>query len=206
MSARGAQLGIVIACLAAAWSGGAGAGGASERANDGAADGAGRDAVMAGIHIERASAALVDNVYYLDAGIDFTLSRPILEALERGVPVQIVLDIEILRERSYLWNETTATLEQRYELDFHVLTRSYVVRNLNIGTQTAFPTRRAALEHLGRIADLPVIDANLLEEGESYIGRVRAYIDINALPVPLRVRALVSPEWRLDSGWHEWRF
>lgn len=187
-----------MVCLAAAWPGVAGAAGASEAGNGATLE--------AGIRIERASATLVDNVYYLDADIDFTLSRPILEALERGVPVRVALDIEILRERRYMWDETTTTLEQRYELDFHALTRSYVVRNLNIGTQNAFPTRRAALDHLGRIADLPMIDANLLEEGESWLGRVQARIDIDALPVPLRVRALVSPEWRLASGWHEWRF
>lgn len=191
-----AGAGIVLACLAVAWSCAAAAA-APPDAGEGAAE--------AGIHIEQAGTALVDDVHYLDADMEVTLSRPIVEALERGIPVQFVLDIAVVRERPYLWDETVATLEQRYELDFHTLTRSYIVRNLNIGTQLAFPSRHAALEHLGHVAELPVIDANLLEEDGSYTGRMRARVDINALPVPLRVRALVSPEWRLNSGWHEWR-
>jgi hypothetical protein len=136
----------------------------------------------AGFRIERVSVVLRDEVYYLNAGIQFVPGAPVLEALERGVPLPVLLEVEILRERSYLWNETITTLEQRYEVDYHELTRQYTVRNL------------------------PLIDANLLDPEASYIGRVRASMDTNALPVPLRLRALVSSEWRLSSGWHEWRF
>jgi hypothetical protein len=160
----------------------------------------------AGFRIERVSVVLRDEVYYLNAGIQFVPGAPVLEALERGVPLPVLLEVEILRERSYLWNETITTLEQRYEVDYHELTRQYTVRNLNIDTQFAYPTREAALSALGRIVDLPLIDANLLDPEASYIGRVRASMDTNALPVPLRLRALVSSEWRLSSGWHEWRF
>lgn len=91
-------------------------------------------------------------------------------------------------------------------MDHHELTRQYTVRNLNIDTQSAFPTREGALDALGRIVDLPLIDANLLDPAESYIGRLRVSIDTDALPVPLRLLALVSSEWRLSSDWHEWRF
>lgn len=160
----------------------------------------------AGFRIERVSVVLRDEVYYLNAGIQFVPGAPVLEALERGVPLPVLLEVEILRERSYLWNETITTLEQRYEVDYHELTRQYTVRNLNIDTQFAYPTREAALSALGRIVDLPLIDANLLDPEASYIGRVRASMDTNALPVPLRLRALVFSEWRLSSGWHEWRF
>jgi hypothetical protein len=160
----------------------------------------------AGFRIERVSVVLRDEVYYLNAGIHFLPGAPVIEAMERGVPLPVILEVEILRERSYLWNETVTDLEQRYEVDHHELTRQYTVRNLNIDTQSAYPTREAALSALGRIVDLPLIDANLLDPAASYIGRMRASIDTDALPVPLRLRALVSSEWRLSSGWHEWRF
>lgn len=202
---RGVQIGLIVLCLSAAWPG-------SARAQAGEpAAGAAREAAQeasdpAGIRIERVRAVLRDDVYYLDADIDYRLSRQIREALDRGLPVPVLLTIEILRERSYLWDETAATLEQRYELDYHALTRQYVIRNINIGTQTAYPSWEAALAALGHIVDLPVIDANLLDQGEVYSGRLQARIDTNALPVPLRLRALVMPEWRLSSEWHAWRF
>lgn len=160
----------------------------------------------AGFRVERVSVVLRDEVYYLNAGIRLVPSAPVIEALQRGVPMPVIMEVEILRERSYLWDETITTLEQRYEVDHHELTRQYTVRNLNIDTQSAFPTREGALDALGRIVDLPLIDANLLDPAESYIGRLRVSIDTDALPVPLRLLALVSSEWRLSSDWHEWRF
>lgn len=201
VTARGVQIGLIVLCLSAAWSG--------ARAQEAPADGPDtgqRAPEPPGIHIVEVRAELRDDVYYLDADIDYVPSRQIGEALERGVPVPVLLTIEILRERQYLWNETVATLEQRYELDYHGLTRQYVIRNINIGTQTAYPSLEAALAALGRIVDLPLIDANLLDPDAVYGGRLQARIDVNALPVPLRLRALVTPEWRLASEWHEWRF
>lgn len=160
----------------------------------------------AGIDIRAARIALRDEVYYLDAEIDYRLSRTVEEALLKGIAVPIVLNIEVDRERAFLWSETTASLEQRYVLEHHALTQQYIVRNANIGTQSAYPSLEAAIASLGRVRDLPVIDSNLLTPGEEYSGRVRAAIDINSLPVPLRLLAIVSPEWRLSSEWYEWQF
>lgn len=186
---RGTHIGLIVLCLSAWWAGGV-------RAQDD----------EPGIHIAGVHVALRDEVYYLDADIEYTLSRPLGEALDRGVPLPVVIEIEILRERAYLWNETVAALAQRYELDYHTLTRQYMLRNINIGTQSSYPTRAAALSALGNVVSLPLIDANLFEPDAAYLGRLRVRIDSDALPVPLRLRALVMPEWRLGSEWHEWRF
>lgn len=194
--ARAVQLGLFLMCLSMA----AGAARAQDEFPSAAAD------IGAGIHIENVRIALKDDVYYLDAGIDYRFSRQLLEALDRGIPVPILLEIEILRERSYLWDETVTTLAQRYELDYHALTRQYLIRNINIDTQTTYPSLQAAIDGLGRIIGLPVIDAALLGRGEVYSGRLQARVDTNALPVPLRLRALVSSDWALSSGWHEWHF
>lgn len=187
------QFGVILLCLSAV------AAGAQESELP-------PTAAEAGFQVERVSVVLRDEVYYLNADIRFVPSAPVIEALERGVPVPLLLTVEILRERSYLWSETITALEQRYELDRHELTRQYTIRNLNIDTQSAFPTRGAALHALGQIVDLPLIDANLLDADAAYIGRLRMGIDTEFLPVPLRLRALVSSEWRLSSEWHEWRF
>lgn len=186
---RGVHIGLIVLCLSAAWAGGT-------RAQE-----------APGIRIAGVQVVLRDEVYYLDAEVEYTLSRQISEALDRGVSLPVLVEVEIARERSYLWNETVAALEQRYELDYHALTRQYMLRNINIGTQSSHPSRAAALNALGRIVSLPLIDANLLlEPNAAYIGRLRVSVDTEALPVPLRLRALVMPEWRLSSEWHEWRF
>jgi hypothetical protein len=159
-----------------------------------------------GIYILDARSDARDEVHYLDAQIDFVFSPQIIEAIEEGVPLSLVLTIEIMRERAWLWNEKVTGLEQRYQISYHALTRQYVIRNMNIGTQHNYPTFAAALSALGTVAALPLIDANLLQAGQRYRGRLQARVDTSALPTPLRLIALVSPEWRLVSEWREWAF
>lgn len=163
-------------------------------------------ALQSGIVIHGVNSTLRNEVHYLNANIGYTFGRQVVEALEKGVALTIVVDIEIYRQRSYLWNERVTSLEQRYQLGYHALTRQFTVRNLNIGTLHNFPTFEAALSVLGTIVDLPLIDNNLLLPGQNYRGRLHARLDTNTLPVPLRLIALVSPDWRLASEWREWDF
>jgi hypothetical protein len=159
-----------------------------------------------GVVIREARTELHDDVYYLQAFIDYRFSRPSLEALEKGVPLTVVMRIEILHERKYLWSHTVASLEQRYQISFHALSQQYMLRNLNSGSQHTFPTLDAATTVLGTVVDLPVIDANLLEEGATYSGRLMAELDVDELPAPLRLLALVSSDWQLNSEWYTWPF
>lgn len=159
-----------------------------------------------GVVIRQAGTELRDEVYYLNANVDYDFSAQVLEALHKGVPLTVVLQIEVTRSRPYVWDETIAELEQRYRLSYHALTRQYMIRNLNSGSQHTFPSLEAATSVLGAVVALPVLDSNLLDEGEVYFGQLRAQLDVDELPVPLRVLALIRPEWRLSSEWYAWRF
>ncbi|VAW88743.1 hypothetical protein MNBD_GAMMA17-1339 [hydrothermal vent metagenome] len=154
--------------------------------------------------ISAAQVNLVDKVYYLNARIDYKLSDKVLEVMHKGVPVVVVLDIEFLRSRKYLWNETVAQLAQRYRLEYHALTQQYLVTNLNSGSQHSFPTLEVALTQLGTVVDLPILDQQLMARKGRYIGLMQASIDVAALPTPLRLRAYFSSDWQLASEWYSW--
>ncbi len=124
--------------------------------------------------------------------------------MQKGVPLTVVMRIEILQERNYLWSQKVAALEQRYQLSFHALSEQYMLRNLNSGSQYIFPSLDAARTVLGTSVDLPVIDGNLLEDGARYTGRLMAELDVDQLPTPLRLLALVSKDWQLNSEWYSW--
>jgi len=156
--------------------------------------------------IKNASFSLHNKVYYMNARIDYNLNDKVLEILHKGVPVTIMLEIEIIRSRDYLWDETISELEQRYVLEYHALTKQYIVHNLNSGARHSLPSLDVALSVLGTIVDLPILDKNLLEPDQQYTGRVRAVLDIDALPVPLRLLAYLSSGWSLNSAWFLWSF
>ena len=67
------------------------------------------------------------------------------------------------------------------------------------------PSQDIPLEHLGRVVDLPIIDASLLEEGAAYRIALRAVLDQNTLPGPLQILAFWSDGFRLESDWYRWK-
>jgi len=145
-----------------------------------------------------------NRVYLLNANFSYQFSQEAIEALEHGVPLLILVDIEILTPRWYWADKTIAELEQGYLLIYHALSESYVVNNLNSGTQTNFLHLKQALNSLSQIQELPILDANLLKEDKDYYLRVRTHLDIESLPAPMRPLAYISSDWSLSSDWYEW--
>lgn len=156
------------------------------------------------ITVTDVSTHLENRVYYLDAHIQYELTEPMYEALHKGVPLTFVLVIEISRPRDYLWDDGIAELEQRYQLEYQVLTQQYLVRNLNSGSVFSLPALDVALSVMGTVVGLPLIDYQLLDEDEHYQGHLRAQLDTEELPVPLRLLSYFSSEWRLHSDWFAW--
>jgi len=159
--------------------------------------------MAAGFSIPKAEIVLADKVYHLNASLEFDFSDEVLQAINNGVPLVLVLDIEFLKPRQYLWNEEVATLEQRFQLDYHALSEQFVVRNLNSGAQFTFFSLTAALYRIGEIQQLPIIDEQLLYAGggKNIYARIRTRIEYDTLPVPLRLNALISKSWWLSSDW-----
>lgn len=161
-------------------------------------------AVAASIKVKNAETLLADKVYHLNADVDYQFSGAALEALQSGVPLVVVLEIEINRQRDYLWSENIASLRQRYQLMYEALTGRYVVTNLNSGADAYYPTRAAAIAALGDVDHVPLLDAGLIDDRQRYMVALHVSLDLDALPVPMRVMGYFSSDWRLSSEWYTW--
>lgn len=159
----------------------------------------------AGFDVISAATRLEGDVYRLNARIQYRFSEATREALQNGVPLTIALDMEVRRRRPWVWDETVYALAQRFRLEYHSLSQQYLVSNLNSGERRAFPTREGALQHMGQITEFPLLDKGLLDPKERYEGALRARLDLDALPTPLRLFAYISDDWRLASEWRTWR-
>ncbi len=155
--------------------------------------------------IRSASVELRSGVYYLDAWIEYRLSAEAREALESGVALTLDTEVEFLRQRRFWFDPLEAALLQSYGLQYHALSQRYIVANLNTGEQSSFATLFSALNSLGRIAQLPLIDAALLEPDESYDIRIRAVLSTEDIPGPLRLLAFWRRDWSLESEWYTWQ-
>jgi hypothetical protein len=154
--------------------------------------------------VKDAKTVLADKVYRLDASLKYTFSPEALDALENGVTLILVLDIEVIKPRRYMWDEEIASLEQRYEIKYLALTDQYLLNNKNSGSQFVYSTLDEALATLEKIDSLPIIDAHLLNNDDHYMVQVRSRLDFDSLPAPLRLKAYFSNEWWLTSGWYSW--
>ena len=155
--------------------------------------------------VRSASTTLRDGVYFLDARVEYRLSSDAREALEAGVPLTIELEMLVIRHRRFWPDVETATLRQGYRLEYHALSERYIVKNLNSGEQSTFATLFSALNFLGRINTLPIIDASLLEPGNRYDGHIRVLLSKEDFPGPLQLLAFWRKGWSLESEWFRWR-
>lgn len=153
--------------------------------------------------IRNAFAEPVAGIWQLNVIVETGLSNPALEALAEGIPLTMILDIEISGERRFLPDATVAELQQRWELAYDALSGRYVVTNINSGAQTTFATLDESIETLSRVRNLPLIDADLLEEGRRYEVSLRASFDIGGLPGAIKVLVFWR-DWSQSTDWYTW--
>jgi hypothetical protein len=154
--------------------------------------------------VRSAVAELRGGVYYLNAIIAYRLSTEAVDALRSGVPLGIRLDVEIIDPRRWWFDNDSAALRQSYQLDYHSLSERYIVLNVNTGDQASFASLPAALEHIGRVERLPLIDTAVLDEDRGYYVRLRASLDQEQFPGPLRLLAFWRRDWSIASEWYRW--
>ena len=154
--------------------------------------------------VRSATAEPIGGVYTLDARLQLVLSSEALAALESGVTLTIELQLQVIRQRRWYLDNLEAELAVRYELEYRPLTQRYIVRNLNSGDQDSFATLYSALNSLGRVQGLPVIDDALLLPDKPYRVRLRAMLNTEQYPATLRLLFFWRGEWQLQSEWFEW--
>jgi hypothetical protein len=161
--------------------------------------------VAAEFTISKATARLQDGSYLVDATIVYDFSAAALEALENGVPLTVELHLEVQREGAWVWEPDVVDSRLRSQIRYSPLLGTYQVTNLDTRQQRSFASRERAIAALGEVRDLLLVRADALEPDEVYRVEMRTTLDIESLPLPLRPRAYLSPDWNLSSEWSRWR-
>ena len=158
-----------------------------------------------GFVVEHAALRAEGGLYLVDARIDFAFSEDNIEAMRNGVALTVLVDIEVRRERGPWWDETLVSRQLRYRIETNVLTGRFRLSRLDLGWTRNYRSLDEMIEALGNLKSVPVIARDRLATDGRHAARIRARLDIEALPSPLRPIAYLSPKWRLNSGWFEWQ-
>jgi hypothetical protein len=148
---------------------------------------------------------LVDGIYEVDALIYLRLPTEATDALHATVPLTIRIEVQFLNRLWFWWDNTEFEKVQRFRLSYYPLADRYVVHNLQTNQRSPFASLEDALEFIGQVDALPVVDAALLDDDRRYDIRVRAVLDKEELPGPLRMMAFWRRDWSIASEWLLWR-
>jgi len=145
----------------------------------------------------------------IKGSIDLVLSDKAEEALSKGIPLNVIIDANLVKERPVIWDQQVASWKLQRNIRFHALSGQYLVSTTTKDQSPdieSFTSLQEALSYMGNIdlEDL-VLAPEKLQGDNNYLLELRAFLDIAALPAPLRPVAYTSRPWHLNSGWTTWK-
>ncbi len=141
-----------------------------------------------------------EGVLVADARLDYRLTAPVVEALESGVSVVISQTLRLQRLRWWWRNARVVLHERRHRLQYHAISRRYVLTRLDTGESRSFRNLDALLLRLGRVEAWPVIAGDRLAGHKRYRLGLSTALETDPLPRLLRTRALIDDQWQIASG------
>lgn len=143
---------------------------------------------LTALELQRSDGALL-----LDFSARLTLSSPLEDALQRGVPMYFVAQAAVWRSRWYWRDERVARVTRNWRLSYQPLTSSWRV-GLG-GLSQGVPTLSEALKLMARVQGWKLADMTQLEAGERYYVEFSFKLDNAQLPQPMQID--LGQDWKL---------
>ena len=156
------------------------------------------------ITISYLSPVIKDDLIYLTLQAHFDLPDFLITAVNTGIELTFIADIEILDKEKFLANKRVLNLEWHKKLHFYALTRHYVVEDLTFNQQANFNSLESALVFLGWYDNVPINEKLLLASSQATHTRVRVKLSRADLPLLLRLKSYILYPKPLSSNWHQW--
>jgi len=138
-----------------------------------------------------------------DAELDLALDKAPADALVAGIPLNLSVEIRLYRVKGPLWKKQIADWRYRHVLDYHRLSGRYSVENVESGQMKTFTTLIEALNSLSLVHISEKLPISIHDNDRLQV-RLRARLETNELPAPLRLIALFFRDWQQTSEWQQW--
>jgi hypothetical protein len=156
------------------------------------------------VPVKSAELRVEDGEVLLNAEFELALNPTLEEALNKGIPLYFVLEVEVTRPRWYWLDEKVLSSATTWRVSYAPLTQQYRVSTGLIGQTLGSLDEVVRL--IGRVTSRPIARVQELQRGVRYDAAVRLRLDVNQLPKPFQVDALASREWQLASDWYRFAF
>lgn len=148
-------------------------------------------------------ADIVERELHVNALLDLGLTPAVEEAVNKGIPLEVTFEINLNRHRRFWRDREIDTWSFVRRVHFFALSGQYVVSG-PADEREAFVSLNDALRYMGALQGMVLSLREDPGEGDFRLN-IRAQVDVESLPAPLRPVAYASPAWRLNTGWTTWK-
>lgn len=152
-----------------------------------------------------------DGRLLLSGQLHWVLPHAVQEALYKGIPVQFITEVQLLRPRWYWADKTLVTYTRHQRLSYQPLTRQWRIHTGSASPQShgltlggpSYSRLPDALAAMQRVAAWDIGSADALadategDSGPPLLLRLRLRIDPSRFPRPLQIGTLGRPDWDL---------
>ena len=154
------------------------------------------------INIKSAELESQDDYYGLNAEVDINFDKEIEEAINKGVPLNFLIEFQIVSPRKYWFDDEIVTTTQSVSLSYHALSRQYLV---NRGAhQQSYDSLAEAMHELVALDEWRAVEKSVLEKSEVYKAALLIRLDQTKLPKAIQVNTIASEKWNISSQKFEW--
>ena len=148
------------------------------------------------------------NEIWISAQVQFELPSAVEDALQKGVPLFFVAEVDILRERWYWADKNVVAAQRHLRLAYQPLTRRWRLTltsgiekgaGLGLALNQYYETLPQALAIIKRISRWQIVDIADLDPTGKYRVEFRFRLDLAQLPLPFQIGTLGQSDWDVSQ-------
>jgi hypothetical protein len=127
-------------------------------------------------------------------------------AILAGVPAVFTLQLDVYRERSYLWNKNIVSKEIRRTIKYDNLKKIFSITTDGNGQTVVFPNFESAQKDMADLNGISVIPISYLSKGNNYYVRIKVKMDKVRLPFKMEYVLFFVSLWDFETPLYKIRF
>jgi hypothetical protein len=145
---------------------------------------------------------------WISAQVQFELPSAVEDALQKGVPLFFVAEVDILRERWYWVDKKVVAAQRHLRLAYQPLTRRWRLTltsgmekggGLGLALNQYYEALPQALAIIKRISRWQIVDIADLDPAGKYRVELRFRLDLAQLPLPFQIGTLGQSDWDVSQ-------
>lgn len=161
-------------------------------------------ASVLGVTVQAVDTFRRSQILYAAPALDLAFPEDMQAALNAGVGLTINLDIEVHAPVDYWFDNLVFRVRHTYTVERHELSERFLVTDTIRGERWTFKTLREATAFLAALPPVAIGEVAILEQYPRLVARLRARLDVESLPAPMRPAVYLSPGWWRGTNWFEW--